>query len=126
MHKITFILAGLFLMMSGLIGVIAYTTNNQAFVKAEVGIEVNFGNVFPGQSVTESFTITNANNTDYTVPLVPPTDGTTDISPYLTVWADTIQADKWDVNFNVPDVTLADGVAVDYGGTINLALKTPS
>jgi hypothetical protein len=126
MHKITFILAGLFLMMSGLIGVIAYTTNNQAFVKAEVGIEVNFGNVFPGQSVTESFTITNANNTDYTVTLVPPTDGTTDISPYLTVWADTIQADKWDVNFNVPDVTLADGVAVDYGGTINLALKTPS
>jgi hypothetical protein len=95
-------------------------------VKAEVGIEVNFGNVFPGQSVTESFTITNANNTDYTVTLVPPTDGTTDISPYLTVWADTIQADKWDVNFNVPDVTLADGVAVDYGGTINLALKTPS
>jgi hypothetical protein len=127
MHKLTLVLAGLFVMMAGLIGVIAYTTNNQAFVKAQTNIPLDFGNVFPGQSVTSSFTINADQGTyaDYTVTLVPPTDGSTDITPYLTVWNNAAEPQTWFVTFSVPDATLASGAAVDYGGTIGLTPITP-
>ena len=141
------VLIGLFMMVSGLVAATAYVSNNQpAFVKATIELNIDFGNVFPGQMVTESFTIGSENSSDYTITLVAPTDaGKLDIRPYLTVWKDPSEtdpdgpvsgapnytgtgsftspsdlSDTWLVTFSVPDVTLPKNVELDYGCTISI------
>ena len=80
-------------MMSGLIGVIAYTTNNQAFVKADTIVDIDFGTVFPGTVANNSFTMDISGSSTipydslpYTIALVDTSGpGVLDIRPYLTV-----------------------------------------
>ncbi len=151
MNKLTLVLMGLFAMVSGLVGITAYVSNNQAFVKAQILIPVDFGNVFPGQVVTESFAITSPNSSGYTLTLVPPpANPPLDIRPYLNVWKDPAEetepdgtldgrvgdytgtgsftnpgdvSDKWFMTFYVPDVTLPQNTVIDYGCQIAITPK---
>jgi hypothetical protein len=152
LNKLTLVLMGLFVMVSSMVGITAYVSNNQAFVKAQLLLSVDFGNVFPGTTATESFTIANAqkDTTEYTVTLQPPTPPQLDIRPYLNVWKDPAEetepdgtldgrvgdytgtgsftdpndlSDKWMVTFTVPDVTLPAGTVLEYGCQIAITPK---
>lgn len=130
-----------------MISVAAYfSANPTAFVQATIKLDIDFGNVFPGMDVTESFTIDSSDSSDYIITLVAPTDpNVLDIRPNLTLWKDPAEpdfdgpisgapdytgtgsfivpgdsSDTWFVTFSVPDVTLPGGVAYDYGCTISV------
>lgn len=147
MNKLSIILVVLFISLSLMISVAAYFSSNPAaFVQATIKLDIDFGNVFPDMDVTESFTIDSLDSSDYIITLLAPTDpNVLDIRPNLTVWKDTTEldidgpisgapdytgtgsfivpgdaSDKWFVTFSVPDVTLPDGVAYDYGCTISV------
>jgi hypothetical protein len=93
LNKLTLVLMGLFVMVSGLIGITAYVSNNQAFVKADTVVNIEFGTVFPGAVVTQSFTMDTSsssgipqNSLQYTITLEDTSGaGVMDIRDYLLV-----------------------------------------
>lgn len=156
MGRLKFLLIGLFVMLAVVATISAYASSNQAaFVSAATVISVDFGNVFPGTVVTQSFTITSTYYSAYNVTMLPPSDTTlTDMRPYLTAWEDPSDpdhvldvpvggppnytpgtgaftasennlSDTWFVSFSVPDVTLAEGAFVNYGCEISIDLTSP-
>jgi hypothetical protein len=150
LNRIALVLLGLFVTMSGVVSATAYISNNNAFVAAQTIISVDFGSAFPGQVVTESFTIDNKQNDTmaYILTIIPPGDpAVEDMSPYLSVWKDPAEeaetdgeadglkgdftadgsftnpgdlSDKWMVTFYVPDVTLPNDSGLDYGCQIKI------
>ena len=145
LNKFSFVLIGLVVMLSGLVAATAYVTDNQlAFVEAQILLDIDFGSVFPGQVVTESFTITNAESLDYSLTLLSVV-GATDMRPYLLVakapgeadvdgpisgaplytgpgsfTKSSDESDTWKVTFFVPDVTLPKDNVVEYGCKISI------
>jgi hypothetical protein len=139
LSKFSYILLGLIVTFSSFVLFTVHLGSSQAFVKAQTIIGVDLGNGFPGTSLTDSFTIANAQNdtANYTLSLeAPNTTGVIDIRPYLTIWKDPVETDfdgpitgysgpgnftagtdtedTWFVTFSVPDVTLPQGTVLEY------------
>lgn len=95
MHKLSFVLIGLVGMLSSLVIASAYfTSTQQAFVSAEVKLDIDFGTVFPGTVVQDYFQIESDVPCDYTLTLGAPADpGVIDLRPYLLIERDTTEAD---------------------------------
>lgn len=146
LNKFILIPIALISILSGMIATIAGIGNNLAFVKAQILLSINFGTVFPGQVVTESFTITSQDSSAYALTLYPPSDiGEEDIRPFISVSKDPSEtdldgpisgapnytgsgsftapddlSDKWMVTFTAPDTTLPPDVGLDYSCTISI------
>jgi hypothetical protein len=127
-------------MLSGLVAATAYVSDNQlAFVEAQVLLNIDFGSVFPGQVVTESFTIVCTESLDYSLTLQSvdgfadmrgnllvakapgeadvdgPISGAPDYTGPGSFTKSSDESDTWKVTFFVPDVTLPKDNVVEYG-----------
>jgi hypothetical protein len=141
LSKFSYILLGLIITFSSFVLFTVHLGSSQAFVKAQTTIGVDLGTGFPGTSLTDSFTIANAQNdtTEYKLTLeFNSVAGVEDIRPYLSVWKDPSEneldddwvtgeyygygnftavddtQDTWFVTFSVPDVTLPEGTVLEY------------
>lgn len=106
MKKYHGVLLGLFAMVSGIMTASAYFSSQQAFISAAVSLDIDFGTVFPGVAVTESFTIDSPDASGYTITLAAPdVAGVNDIRPYLTVEKDPAETDFDGPVSGAPDYT---------------------
>ena len=84
-------------MLSSLIVASAYfTSSQQAFVSAEVELDIDFGDVFPGTVEYSSFTIGSVEKVpyDYIIKMDAPVDpAVSDIRPYLLLVRDPTEED---------------------------------
>jgi hypothetical protein len=108
LNKLSFVLVGLVITLSAMVSVAAYFSSNPtAYVSAQTILDpIDFGNVFPGVTVTDSFTIASPDSSGYIMSLVAPTEpGVQDIRPYLTVAKDDTEADADGPVSGAPDYT---------------------
>lgn len=148
MKKLVILLLGLFVIVSMMAATVTYVSSNQmAFVKATIELSIDFGNVFPGMEVTDSFTISSEDTSDYRITLIAPDEpGLLDIRPYLTVWKNPSEfdetdgtisgapdytgcgsftdpddlSDEWMVTLIVPNDTLPKDIGFDYACRISI------
>jgi hypothetical protein len=148
MNKFILAMLGLFVVILMMATMVTYASGNQlAFVKATIELSIDFGNVFPGMEVTESFTINSGDSADYKITLIASDgDEVLDIRPYLTVWKDASEfdetdgpvsgppeyagfgfftspddlSDTWMVTLKVPNDTLPNDVGLDYACQISI------
>jgi hypothetical protein len=81
-------------MATGMVTATAYLSNNQAFVSAQISLDIDFGTVFPGTVANSSFTITSEVPYGYIITMTAPADPlVSDLRPYLMLVRDPSEQD---------------------------------